>query len=83
MKKENIKPNDRSLADFFKEHMDKNGFSQWLEEKLHTQFDVTKGLLAELVNLVEIEQDATNKGVNPMEEFMMVDDKGPLTAIGY
>jgi saccharopine dehydrogenase-like NADP-dependent oxidoreductase len=76
--KKQYETNDRTLAEFFKEHMDKNGFSQWLDEKLHSQFDVTKGLLAELVNLVGIEQEAVDKGVDPMEEFMMVDDKGSL-----
>lgn len=70
--------NDRTLGSFFKEHMEKNGFSPWLEEKLRNQFDFTKGLLAELVNLVEMEQKAQDKGVDPMEEFMMVDNKGSL-----
>jgi saccharopine dehydrogenase-like NADP-dependent oxidoreductase len=70
--------NDRTLGSFFKEHMDKNGFNPWLEEKLRSQFDFTKGLLAELVNLVELEQEAQDKGVDPVEELMLVDDKGSL-----
>jgi len=73
--------NDRSLASFFKEHMDKNGFSEWLEGKLHEQFDATKGLLAELVNLVELEQKAAEKGIEQQEEFMMVDPKGDLKEV--
>lgn len=71
----------RALSSFFKEHMDKNGFSEWLEQKLHEQFDATKGLLAELVNLVELEQKAEEKGMDQVEEFMMVDDKGDLKEI--
>jgi len=67
-----------TLYSFFKEHMDKNGFSEWLEQKLREQFDATKGLLAELVNLVELEQQASEKGMEPVEEFMMVDEKGDL-----
>jgi saccharopine dehydrogenase-like NADP-dependent oxidoreductase len=70
-----------SLAGFFKEHMDKNDFSEWLEQKLHEQFDATKGLLAELVNLVELEQQAAEKGIEQPEEFMMVDDKGDLKEV--
>jgi saccharopine dehydrogenase-like NADP-dependent oxidoreductase len=67
-----------SLSSFFRNHMDKNGFSQWLENKLRDQFDMTKGLLAELVNLVELEQKANDKGVDTPEEFMVVDGKGDL-----
>ena len=73
--------NEKTLAQLFKEHMDKNGFSEWLEQKLHEQFDSTKGLLAELVNLVELEQQASEKGVESVEEFMMVDDSGDLKQI--
>jgi saccharopine dehydrogenase-like NADP-dependent oxidoreductase len=70
-----------SLSMFFREHMDKNGFSEWLENKLRNQFDMTKGLLAELVNLVELEQKAADKGVDSPEEFMMVDGKGDLQQV--
>ena len=71
----------KNLAVFFKEHMDKNDFSEWLEQKLHEQFDATKTLLAELVNLAELEQKAEEKGMEQVEEFMMVDDKGDLKEI--
>jgi saccharopine dehydrogenase-like NADP-dependent oxidoreductase len=71
----------RSLSMFFREHMEKNGFSEWLENKLRDQFDMTKGLLAELVNLVELEQKAADKGVDSPDEFMMVDGKGDLQQV--
>lgn len=71
----------KTLAEFFKEHMDKNGFSEWLEQKLHEQFDSTKSLLAELVHLVELEQKAAEKGVEQADEFMVVDDNGDLKKI--
>lgn len=71
----------KSLFQLFKEHMDRNGFSEWLEDKLRQQFDSTKNLLAELVNLVELEKQAVEKGVEPVEEFMMVDDHGDLKQI--
>jgi len=61
--------------------MDKNGFSEWLENKLRDQFDLTKGLLAELVNLVELEQKAADKGVDTPDEIMMVDGKGDLQKV--
>lgn len=71
----------KTLAAFFKEHMEKNGFSEWLEQKLHEQFASTKDLLSELVNLVELEKKAEEKGIEPVEEFMVVDDKGDLQKI--
>ena len=71
----------KSLLQFFKEHMELNGFSDWLQQKLHEQFDSTKTLLSELVNLVKLEEEAAKKGIDPVEEFMMVDDKGDLQNI--
>lgn len=71
----------KTLAQLFKEHMDKNGFSEWLEEKLKDQFDSTKNLLAELVNLVDLEKQAEEKGIESVEEFMIVDEEGDLKQI--
>jgi saccharopine dehydrogenase-like NADP-dependent oxidoreductase len=71
----------KTLAGWFREHMDRNGFSEWLERKLHEQFDSTKALLSELVNLVKLEEEAAKKGVAPVEEFMVVDEKGDLQEI--
>lgn len=73
--------NGKTLAQLFKEHMDKNGFSEWLEQRLRDQFDSTKNLLAELVSLVELEQKAAEKGIEPVEEFMVVNDSGDLKQI--
>ena len=66
---------------FFKEHMELNGFGEWLQHKLHEQFDSTKSLLSELVNLVKLEEEAVEKGIEPVDEFMMVDDNGDLQKI--
>ena len=71
----------KTLMQVFKEHMDNNGFGEWLEQKLYEQFNSTKSLLSELVNLVKLEEDAAEKGIEPVEEFMLVDDKGDLQKI--
>jgi saccharopine dehydrogenase-like NADP-dependent oxidoreductase len=71
----------KSLMQFFREHMEKAGFGEWLENKLREQFDSTKSLLSELVNLVKLEEEAAEKGIEPVEEFMMVDGKGDLQQI--
>lgn len=71
----------KTLMQVFKEHMEKAGFGEWLQQKLNEQFDSTKGLLSELVNLVKLEEEAVQKGIDPVEEFMLVDDKGDLQNI--
>lgn len=73
--------NGKTLGELFKEHMDRNGFSEWLEEKLREQFDSTKDLLAELVNLVELEKKAEEKGVESVDEFMVVNQEGDLKQV--
>jgi saccharopine dehydrogenase-like NADP-dependent oxidoreductase len=79
--KQTYNTDGKTLAQLFKEHMDNNGFSEWLEEKLRDQFDSTKNLLAELVNLVELEKKAEEKGAEAIEEFMVVDGQGDLQKI--
>jgi saccharopine dehydrogenase-like NADP-dependent oxidoreductase len=79
--KQSYDTNGKTLAQLFKEHMDRNGFSEWLEQKLRDQFDTTKNLLAELVNLVELEKNAEEKGIKPIDEFMVIDNSGDLKQI--
>ncbi|HTM91409.1 MAG TPA: saccharopine dehydrogenase C-terminal domain-containing protein [Flavisolibacter sp.] len=79
--KQTYNTDGKTLGQLFKEHMDNNGFSEWLEEKLREQFDSTKNLLAELVNLVELEKKAEEKGTEAVEEFMVVDEQGDLKKI--
>lgn len=79
--KESYPTDDKTLGSFFKEYMEQNGFSEWLEQKLRQHFDVTKDLLSELVNLVELEKKAADKGIEPVDEFMLVDDQGDLKEI--
>lgn len=71
----------KTLLQFFKEHLEGNGFGEWLEKKMHEQFDSTKSLLSELMHLVQMEQEAAEKGLAPAEEFMLVDDKGDLQKV--
>jgi saccharopine dehydrogenase-like NADP-dependent oxidoreductase len=71
----------KSLKALFKEHLDKQEFNQWLEQRLQEQFSHTKTILTELMKLTEIEQKAATKGVEPMDEFMVVDEEGDLKEI--
>ena len=73
--------NGRALYEIFKEHMDKNGFGKWLEQKLTERFSQTKDMLNNLVKLMEAEKEAKNEDLEIPEEFMSVDEKGNITEI--
>jgi len=73
--------NGKTLRDFFQEHLEINGFGDWLQQQMEEQFTTSKRILEELVNLVELEDKADKGGVNPVEEFMVVDEKGDLQEI--
>lgn len=71
----------KSLMDFFREHMERHGFGNWLQTKMQEQFETSKKILEDLVNLVELEGKAEVSGDRPMEEFMMVTEKGALQQV--
>jgi len=79
--KDMVETDGVSLSAVFKKYLEAQGFNEWLEQKLQHHFDATKGLLSELVNLVELEQKAASKGVEPVDEFMLVDDAGNLKEV--
>lgn len=68
----------KSLQQLFKEHMDKNGFSEWISEKLSGRFSETKGMLENLMTLMQAEEEARNEGTELPESFMSADEKGNL-----
>jgi len=70
--------NGKALMDFFKEHMDKNGFSDWLQKKLSERFDQTKDLLEKLMELVEAEKEAEASGGDVEKDFLVVGKDGGL-----
>jgi len=73
--------NGKALYEVFKEHMDKNGFGEWLEQKLTNRFSQTKEMLNNLVKLMEVEKEAKDENLEIPEEFMTVDEKGNITEI--
>lgn len=69
------------LCDIFKEHMDKNGFGKWLEQKLSERFSQTKEMLNNLVKLMEVEKEVKDENLEIPQEFMTVDEAGNLAEI--
>ncbi len=70
-----------SLQAFFKEHLQRHGFEQWLDQKLSERFSETKSLLDNLMQLMETEEKAKQQGEEVPDNFMMVDASGDLKNI--
>jgi saccharopine dehydrogenase-like NADP-dependent oxidoreductase len=75
------KTNNRTLYEIFKEHMDKQGFGEWMEKKLSERLDQTKNLLENLMKLAEVEKEAAEEGEKIPESFMTADERGNLQTI--
>jgi saccharopine dehydrogenase-like NADP-dependent oxidoreductase len=73
--------NEKNLADTFKMHLDKNGFSEWLEQKMSERFLETKAMLENLTKLMDAEKEAEEKGAEMPGSFMAADEKGNLEEI--
>ncbi|MEI6945811.1 saccharopine dehydrogenase C-terminal domain-containing protein [Paraflavisolibacter sp. H34] len=71
----------KSLMEFFKEHLDRNQFNDWLEQRLQQQFQVTQQLLTDLMNLVELEETSAKEGNEAVEDFLMVNSSGELQEV--
>jgi saccharopine dehydrogenase-like NADP-dependent oxidoreductase len=74
--------NGKTLQAIFREHMEKNGFGEWLEKKLSDRFSETRKMLNNLVKLMEAEKEAKEGDAEVPEEFMTVDNHGNLAEIG-
>lgn len=68
----------KTLMEFFKTHMEKNGFGDWLQKKLSERFDQTKELLEKLMELVEAEKEAEDSGGDVDKDFLVVGKDGNL-----
>ncbi|MEO7983933.1 MAG: saccharopine dehydrogenase C-terminal domain-containing protein [Bacteroidota bacterium] len=71
----------KTLQEAFKEHMDKNGFGEWLNEKLTERFAETKSMMENLLQLIEAENEAEQEGAAMPESFMAADDKGNIEEV--
>lgn len=69
----------KSLGVLFKEHMDKNGFGEWLQQKLSERFSKSKEMLQNLMKLIEFEEET---GQNVQDSLMTADESGNLHEMG-
>ena len=72
---------EMTVADFFKKHFDKYGFSDWLNEMLTTRLSFAKDLMENLLQLIETEEELKEEGRNTDESIMLVNEKGELASV--
>jgi saccharopine dehydrogenase-like NADP-dependent oxidoreductase len=72
----------KSLYELFKEHMDAHGFGEWLTQKLAERFSETKGMMENLLSLIEAEKEADKEGAPLPGSFMTADENGNLSEVG-
>ena len=73
--------NGKTLQQCFKEHMDLNGFGEWLQQKLNERFAESKSLMESLMKLMEAENEADKEGSEMPGSFMTADDEGNLQEV--
>lgn len=71
----------KTLKDVFKEHFDRFDFGNWMDQKFKEQFQSTQNLLSSLMDLVELEKESSEQGIDPVKNFMLVTDDGSLESI--
>jgi saccharopine dehydrogenase-like NADP-dependent oxidoreductase len=70
-----------TLQQFFQQHFQTHGFSEWIDKQLTSRFAQTKQLLEKLQQLLQAEQEVDEKDRKALQDFMMVDDQGQLMDI--
>lgn len=67
-----------TVADFFRVHFEKHGFSNWLNEMLGSRLNYAKQMMEKLMELMEAE---AMEDEDDSDQFMMVNEKGDLSVI--
>lgn len=70
-----------TLQEFYKLHFEKNGFNNWIDEMFMSRLNTAKTTLEKLMQLMEAEEDAIEKGESPEQNIMVVDEEGKLDTI--
>lgn len=71
----------KSLQQCFQEHMELNGFGEWLQQKLNERFAESKSLMENLMKLMEAENEAEQEGSEMPNTFMTADDEGNIREV--
>ncbi len=70
-----------TVSDFFKQHFDKHGFSEWLNEMLSTRLTYAKDLMENLMKMIEGEKELEDGDEEMDDSIMLVNEKGELDSV--
>ncbi|MEP6682984.1 MAG: saccharopine dehydrogenase C-terminal domain-containing protein [Parafilimonas sp.] len=70
-----------SISEFFKQHFENYGFTEWLTKLLSTRLEYAKNMMEQLMTLMQAEQQTLSEGEKPDNDFMLIDEKGELTTL--
>ncbi|RYZ23360.1 MAG: saccharopine dehydrogenase [Chitinophagaceae bacterium] len=68
----------KTLSDFYHQHLERHGFGGWLQQRMSDQFETSKKILEDLMNLVELQEEVSETAEEKVEGFMMVNETGSL-----
>jgi saccharopine dehydrogenase-like NADP-dependent oxidoreductase len=71
----------KTLYQLFREHMDKNGFGEWLNQKLSERFKETRKMMENLIKLADAENEARENDEKIPDAFMTADKHGNIEEI--
>ena len=69
-----------SIGGFFKQHFEKNGFDQWLNDMLMSRLSFAKDLMLQLTQLIETEEN-TKETDDQSSDFLVVNEDGELNSV--
>ncbi|TKK66165.1 saccharopine dehydrogenase [Ilyomonas limi] len=69
-----------SIAAFFRQHFEKKGFDQWLNDMLMSRLSFAKELMAQLTQIIETEENAKEQD-EQSNGFLVVDENGELSSV--
>ncbi|MBS1626739.1 MAG: saccharopine dehydrogenase NADP-binding domain-containing protein [Bacteroidetes bacterium] len=73
--------NGMSIQQFFMQHFEKHGFSDWLNKMLSQKLNAAKEMMETLMQLMKTEEEAHEQGEATEEEIMLVNENGELNTI--
>jgi saccharopine dehydrogenase-like NADP-dependent oxidoreductase len=68
----------KTLSEFYHDHLERHGFGGWLQQRMSDQFETSKKILQDLMNLVELQEEVSGAAEEKVEGFMMVNETGSL-----
>jgi saccharopine dehydrogenase-like NADP-dependent oxidoreductase len=70
-----------TLQHFFRTHLQKNGFAEWLDLNITEGFRETTDVFEKIKRLIDLEEDDPESIQDDLKKFMLINEHGELDAI--